>query len=456
MRRSDCGETRHGDNSAMRRIHLLGVLLALSIGGLTAQTRQTSPPLDVALRAFWEADTPRDAEKQVSQIIATGADFGAIWDRLKAGRSYGAQHGGRLDMPTSDHGIRLDNVVEVPPDYDAARRWPVRVSLHGGVGREAPGPGDQASRPLSNRIPGGSEIVIHPRAWAQSEWWTAGQVDNIAGLLDRVKRRYNADESHVYVTGISDGGTGVYFFGMRVATPWAACMPLNGHPSVLANPDAGADGELFSGNLVNCPMHIVNGGRDRLYPAASVAPLIDMFRRGGVPLEFQVYPEAGHDVSWWPEERARYEAFLASHARVAHPERVSWETERIDRYHRFRWLVINRLGTRSSDVRLDDLNSFAPTPIMNVPLFDRSKPSGRVDAARRGNAFDVKTRGVQEFTLLLSADVIDFERPIRVSVNGRSVHDRVVSKDVATLLKWAARDNDRTMLYAAELKITVP
>jgi hypothetical protein len=31
-----------------------------------------------------------------------------------------------------------------------------------------------------------------------------------------------------------------------------------------------------------------------------------------------------------------------------------------------------------------------------------------------------------------------------------------VAKDTATLLKWAARDNDRTMLYGAELSIAVP
>jgi hypothetical protein len=41
---------------------------------------------------------------------------------------------------------------------------------------------------------------------------------------------------------------------------------------VLANPDTGVDGQLYLTNLRNCPMRIVNGGRDRLYPAANVAP----------------------------------------------------------------------------------------------------------------------------------------------------------------------------------------
>ena len=68
----------------------------------------------------------------------------------------------------------------------------------------------------------------------------------------------------------------------------------------------------------------------------------------------------------------------------------------------------------------------------------------------------MKTRGVRELTLLLSPDVVDFSKPVVVTVNGRPVHDAVVAKDSNVLLKWAARDNDRTMLYAAELRLIVP
>jgi hypothetical protein len=40
-----------------------------------------------------------------------------------------------------------------------------------------------------------------------------------------------------------------------------------------------------------------------------------------------------------------------------------------------------------------------------------------------------------------------------VIANGRTVFDGRVEKSVETLTRWAARDNDRTMLFAAELKI---
>ncbi len=383
-------------------------------------------------------------------------DYEDLAARLKRGREYGSAKTGRISLPTTDRGTSLDNVLEVPADYTPSRAWPLRVSLHGGVGRAAPGANDPPPRPLTNRIQSAGELVLHPRAWAGSEWWTVAQAENVERLVERIKRDYNVDESRIYITGISDGGTGVYFFAMRAATLWAACLPHNGQPLVLANPDSGADGQLFAANLANCPLRIVNGGRDQLYPAASVAPLITMFRRGGIPVDFQVYPEAGHDVSWWPEERPRFEAFLSAHRRVAHPDRISWETERTDRYHRFRWLVIDRLGQRSSDRPLPDVNRFTPGDGRELALFRRSRPSGRVDVVRKGNSFEAETRGVTTFTLLLSPDVVNFSSPVSVVVNGRRVFEGRVEKSASTLQAWAARDNDRTMLYGADLKVTVP
>ena len=195
------------------------------------------------MTALVQADS-REAAEAAARRIGKDVSFDEAWRRLKEGRPYAPLRTGHVDLPSSDHGTRLDNVLEVPPDYAPGRKWPLRVSLHGGVGRPAPGPGDDPPRPLTNRIPSDGELVLHPRAFADSEWWRPGQVDNVMRLVDGIKRRYDVDESHIYLTGISDGGTGVYYLAMRAATLWAACMPMNGHPSVLANPEVGADGQL--------------------------------------------------------------------------------------------------------------------------------------------------------------------------------------------------------------------
>lgn len=92
----------------------------------------------------------------------------------------------------------------------------------------------------------------------------------------------------------------------------------------------------------------------------------------------------------------------------------------------------------------------------NLDIFDHRRPSGRVDIERKGNAFDAQSRGVREFTLLLSPDAIDFDQPVIVTVNGKPAYQGVMKKDPAVLLKWAARDADRQRLYGAELRVQVP
>ena len=88
-------------------------------------------------------------------------------------------------------------------------------------------------------------------------------------------------------------------------------------------------------------------------------------------------------------------------------------------------------------------------------MFLRQRESGRIDLTRTGNKVDAKSRGVAAFTLLLSPDQFDLTRAITVVVNRRTVFDGIVQRDIRTLLKWAARDNDRTMLFAAELQVAV-
>ncbi len=118
-------------------------------------------------------------------------------------------------------------------------------------------------------------------------------------------------------------------------------------------------------------------------------------------------------------------------------------------HNRAHWLVIDQFGAQAGDPN--------PMPDLNLmedqPLFGRLQLPGRIDLTRRGNTIEAATRGVSAFTLLLSPEKFDLDQPIKVIANGRTVFDGRVQRDLKTLLKWAARDNDRTMLYAAELKI---
>jgi hypothetical protein len=103
-----------------------------------------------------------------------------------------------------------------------------------------------------------------------------------------------------------------------------------------------------------------------------------------------------------------------------------------------------------------DLEGLYEPQIVKMPakqLFDRSRPWGRVDLTRAGNTITAATRGVAKFTLLLSPDRFDFDKPVIVVANGKTVFNGRVQKDRSVLMKWAALDNDRTMLFGAELHV---
>jgi hypothetical protein len=90
-----------------------------------------------------------------------------------------------------------------------------------------------------------------------------------------------------------------------------------------------------------------------------------------------------------------------------------------------------------------------------VRLFPRRRPVGRVDLVKTGNIVRARTTGVSEYTLLLSPDTFDFSKPVTIVTNDAVSFQGRVSRNVSTLLKWAAVDNDRTMLFGAEVHVLV-
>lgn len=420
---------------------------------LATVAMRPAPPtsVDAAMADYWRAPDAAGRAKAAARLLAAKPDFDDLYARLKKGRTYGPARAGEERVSIASGGVSFTDLVIVPDGYDPARRWPLRVQLHGGVGRpEPPDPGAQR-----NRLPGEPAIYALPVAWSGVEWWRDVQIDHIARLVDWIEQRYNVDESRVYLAGVSDGGTGLYYHLLRDATRWSAGLPLIGNPRALANPNLEVDGHLFASNLRNRPIFAVNATGDQLYPAAEIEPWMQLLADGGVEVVFHTEP-GPHGTSWWPLERDRFAAFAASHPRAAHPQRLTWETDATDRANRIQWLAIDALGATTSDERLRAVGIYADPGGAPKAMFGRTTGSGRVDVERSGNHFVAHARGVRRFTLLLSPDALDFSRPVTVTVNGVAVVSTPVTKDVATLLRWAARDDDRTMLYGAELPVQVP
>jgi poly(3-hydroxybutyrate) depolymerase len=515
--------------------HLVLVVLAAASVHALGQ-----PAPDRVFERFWNARTIEDRQSAGDAVARSGISVDEAVARLRQGRRYSEDVARGVVRQThrtrdGEFPYRLD----VPTAYSPARRYRVRIQLHGGVGRPANDPRAASATAGIGQLAGDEQIYVLPSAWAEAPWWSDAQLASLPGILDAVKHSYNIDENRVVMSGVSDGGTGAFYIAMRDTTPYAAFLPLNGFAMILANPSLGLRESLYPHNLRNKPFFIVNGGRDPLYPTSLVDPYIRHFQQGGVTIDYRPQPEAGHNTAWWPEIKEAFETFVRAHPREPHPVRLTWSTDS-PATGRAHWLVINSLrpprvadplpdlndrvtgresnfgvrtagmrilsvspasnaealGLRPEDVvasingrplpsgldlleflslskpgdpltlevtrpdntsRMQLTGVYQPTLTDRVsPLFPRPRPSGRVDVERAGNTVKATTRGVASFTLLLSPDAFDLARPIVVEADGLVVFDGRVTQQVDTLMKWAARDNDRTMLYTAELQITIP
>lgn len=433
-----------------RRFRYLAGAVCLTTAALGASA--ASADVDAAFKAFWAAKNPQEAALTIPDVVKSGVSFGEALKRLKEGRPYAAAvPRGVVRASYRARNKEFFYAVNVPESYDPARRYQVRVQLHGGVSRESNRPRGDGS---IGALAGAEQIYILPTGWVDAMWWNPSQVENLATILDTVKRTYNLDENRVVVSGVSDGGTGAYYIAMKDTTPYASFLPLNGSILVLRSEDLGI-GDVFPTNLRNKPFFVVNGGRDPLYPASSVGPIVQHLNDKGVEAVYKPQPNGVHNTAWWPDVKGSFEAFVTAHARTPLPGRLTWETSGSPLDNRAHWLVIDKLGARDRNAPpLDDVNLMAAAGVRRgATMFDHTQPSGRVDLDRAGNTVTAAARGVAEFTLLVSPDAFDLSQPVKVVANGRTVFDGRVEPSLQTLLKWAARDNDRTMLFAAELHI---
>ena len=408
------------------------------------------------LAEFWAGPSVAARQQAGARIARTGLDFAVALRAFEEGPPRHQVGTGRILSSHKIDGVEHPYLVLVPDNYDPATAYPVRFYLHGGVSRAAIPPNGGWWRD-TDRLRSDDVIAVIPASWGASMWWQELQLRNLREILAELRRTYNVDDNRIHMLGISDGATGAWYYAFRDPTPWAGFVSLIGHPAVLASPSVGAEGQMHVANLRNRPFLAINGGIDRLYPARSVRPYMDLFSAAGVAVEFVEKPDDGHTVSWWPAEAGRIEDFLTSSVREPLPDDLVYETDDVDLSARFHWLVIEELGATPGDadnfaVYERPMNSQPGSRIVGFP---NPRPSGRVEVRAEGNDIRIRSRGVRRVRLLLSPHQFDFTRPLRVTANGVDVFAGTVHEDTGTLLRWAAVDLDRSMPFGAEIRVNL-
>jgi predicted peptidase len=187
----------------------------------------------------------------------------------------------------------------VPPDYDAAKKYPIVLWLHGAAGR-----GSDNFSQLSGGNSPGSHFWATPENQAKYHAFVlAPQVDATKGwarphantppvairlaleILDTIENQYSIDRAREYVVGQSMGGEGVWAALSIAPRRFAAAIALCGYGDAYMIP-----------RVAKVPVWIFQGEADPLVPVTRARQWVAELRKAGGTPKYTEYPSIGHDV----------------------------------------------------------------------------------------------------------------------------------------------------------------
>ncbi len=233
---------------------------------------------------------------------------------------------GRIEAPG---GAKLPYLVYVPRDYDAARRWPLVLFLHG-RGES----GTDGWRQLLQGLPPAlfqaperwPAIILMPQKPDPEREWESYEKALLA-LVDRARRTWTIDPERVILTGLSQGGHGSWVLGARHPDLWAAVGPVCGYVAARRRDAAGRiPADAFGGTaaelakpLASMPVWAFHGAVDDVVPVAETETMIAALRSAGGAPRVTIVPEVGHGVWSRAYENPDFVAWLFAQRRSANP-----------------------------------------------------------------------------------------------------------------------------------------
>ena len=335
---------------------ILAVLLILAV------VARAEDKLEDALSALRAA--PADGrEAAVQAVLSLKPDRAAVLTALRKPLVAPAtQAGWRLLKATDEKGVTRPFEIYIPESLvGTSEPVPLLVHMHGGVSRPAypalPGQQSSGARWVASADEHGF-VIVAPAARADCVWWTAPGAAHVRAVIREAKRLGPIDDNAIVGTGFSDGGSGAYYLAMAEPEPFAAFIPMNGHPSVAS----GASREqLYLANMVRTPLFVTMTQDDQLYPAASVLPHMRVALAAGVPIHLVSYPRGGHRPVYFDEQRGALVRFLTDTPRDPSPRELQWRCA-TPRLGRVSWMAIEEIGPSDSDGAAEEDLNVTSTP----------------------------------------------------------------------------------------------
>jgi len=328
-----------------------------------------------------------------------------------------------LEVPGIEGEESFRCLVQVPPEYDPLRTYPAVVSLHAAWSTPqnqiewwAGMPGQDGQR--RGQAARNGTIVIAP-AWTREQQtsydYSAREHAAVLAALRHSLRRFSIDTDRVFLSGHSMGGDAAWDIALAHPDLWAGLIAIS--------PAAGKYVNHYWHNARTLPMYLVGGELDSACFGRNTMDL-DRYFAKGFDATYVEYRGRGHEH--FSDEIMRIFDWMGRRKRTFFPPSIDVVSMRPwDRF--FWWVEMERPPARTTVLP----SQWPPSPtIRPFSIEAKTMPANSVPASM----LSVRC-GAERVRIWLSPELVDFSRPVTVTLDGRKLWKDPVVPDKRLLLE---------------------
>ncbi|HJQ37572.1 MAG TPA: prolyl oligopeptidase family serine peptidase [Thermoanaerobaculia bacterium] len=180
----------------------------------------------------------------------------------------------------------------VPRNYDAKKRYPLLVYLHGGGGigtdnaRQLRGGNGQVLDLFVRQAKAFPSFILVPQSSGEG-WADRAQLAKIPNVIAAAQKEYRIDPRRIYLGGQSLGGFATYVLVAARPDLFAAAFVLSGSGDPAS-----------ASKIARVPFWILHGSADRIVPVDRAYKMRDAIRGAGGLARYTEFRGEGHQI--WP------------------------------------------------------------------------------------------------------------------------------------------------------------
>lgn len=434
-----------------------GFVASLSLSAQTQQEMETYFRQRIGQQPV-SLEPARTSQVAVDDIGAVRTQVWEAWKKANAAidepklpalAPLEAETRGRVVLPDSlEPSATMDYFWGSKGEATPAGGRPVYIYLHGSGPRDREWSTGLKLAKLFDDAPSAYFVPRIPNEEGYYRWWQRSKQWAWSWLLRQLMLQEQTDARKIYVFGISEGGYGSQRLASFYADYWAAAGPMAGGEPLKNAPAencgnmgfsllTGADDQGFYRNELTQLVADAFDSLQALYPEA-------------YPHRIELIPGQGHNFDYRPTT-----PWLRNYVRNPWPRTFIWEDFEMDGWHRtgFYNLVVDQrpcdtLRTRY-DVRIAD-NRIDLT-IANVHYETvRVDPKWGIEL-QFAKTYTPATGG--ELTCFLNEKLVDLNKKVTVTVNGKQVFRGRVKCRVGDMMESLATFYDSERIFPASIHI---